>query len=554
MLARPVTRTNLGWSGALIVRTQGLKVSAPGEPENAPTESAVWGPPDHPLELFARNVSTRYVAIFIDGAIGVVLLPFNIAHLGPSAYGLWALTVSVTWFFGVLDLGYGGALVKFIARYRALRDRTALNEIVSTIGLLFSLLGVVTLLITAVIAWRFNAFFNVEPEQVRTGQRVLLIVGVYLSVQFAFSVFGAVVYGFQRYYRNNIVSIGTSLMVAVVNVLVFNTGHGLVTLVASTTAVRLLSLLVFAWNARRVFPGLQIRSTLFRVARLREVTGFSIYMAVLDWSAKLNYSSDAIVIGAMLDTTAVAVWTVGQRLAQLAQRLTNQVNDALFPLVVDSDAMERPERLQAILLQSTKLSLALAVPLCVGLIVLAGPLVQRWVGARFSGSVLPLQLMIAVVLVRSGTASANLILKGAGRHQLLTVANATTAIINVLLSVALVRPLGLVGVALGTLIPVAGSAVFVLYPAACRRVDVSVWRPLIHAFWPALWPAVIMIAVLWPGRQSTNLLEVAIWLAVGALTYLGLFLGVALNRLERQFYWTKLRHLLGHQPRVAVSA
>jgi O-antigen/teichoic acid export membrane protein len=518
------------------------------------SDEDIWGPPDHHLELFARNISTRYVAIFIDGAIGVVLLPFNIAHLGPSSYGLWALTLSVTWFFGVLDLGYGGALVKFIARYRALRDRAALNEIVSTIGLLFSGLGVVTFLVTAAIAWRFQAFFNVSAEQVRTGQRVLLIVGVYLSVQFAFSVFGAIVYGFQRYYRNNIVSIGTSLVVAMVNVLVLSTGHGLVTLVASTTAVRLLSLMLFAWNARHVFPGLQMRSALFRVARLREVTGFSIYMAVLDWSAKLNYSSDAIVIGAMLDTTAVAVWTVGQRLAQLAQRLTNQVNDALFPLVVDSDAVERPERLQTILLQSTKLSLALAMPLCVGLIVLAGPLVQRWVGARFSGSVLPLQIMIAIVLVRSGTASANLILKGANGHQLLTYANATTAIVNVLLSVALVRPLGLVGVALGTLIPVAGSAVFVLYPAACRRVNVSVWRPLIHAFWPALWPAVIMIGALWPGRQSSNLLEVALWLAAGGLVYLGLFLGVALNREERQFYWTKVRHLARRHRRVPVPA
>src|SRR5262249_22258373 len=132
--------------------------------DNPSTDRHLWGPPDHHLELFARNVSTRYVAIFIDGAIGVVLLPFNIAHLGAAEYGLWALTLSVTWFFGVLDLGYGGALVKFIARYRALRDRAALNEIVSTIGLLFSGLGVVTFLVTAAIAWRFHAFFNVDAD------------------------------------------------------------------------------------------------------------------------------------------------------------------------------------------------------------------------------------------------------------------------------------------------------------------------------------------------------------------------------------------------------
>src|SRR5262249_45360099 len=157
---------------------------------------------------------------------------------------------------------------------------------------------------------------------------------------------GAVVYGFQRIYRNNAVSIGTSLVVAAVTVAVLGTGFGLVTLVAATTAVRGLSLGVFAWNAHRVFPGMQVRWALYRRARLVEVTGFSVYMLVLDLSAKLNYSADALVIGAMLDTTAVAVWTVGQRLAQVAQQLTNQLNDALFPIVVDSDAIQRQERLQ----------------------------------------------------------------------------------------------------------------------------------------------------------------------------------------------------------------
>src|SRR2546426_10531211 len=74
----------------------------------------VWGPPDRPLELVARNVSTRYLVILVDGIIGLMMLPFNVSHLGRSAYGLWALTTSVTWYFGVLDLGYGSALVKFI--------------------------------------------------------------------------------------------------------------------------------------------------------------------------------------------------------------------------------------------------------------------------------------------------------------------------------------------------------------------------------------------------------------------------------------------------------
>ena len=519
----------------------------PGSSRTAPSDPHIWGPPDNTLGLVARNVSTRYLAIFVDGVIGLALLPFNVSHLGASAYGLWILTTSVTWFFGVLDLGYGGALVKFVAQYRAWRDRAALNEIVSTIGVIFAGIGGFCFVVTALLAWRIQSLFRIEADQVRTAQYVLLIVGAYLSVRFPLGVFGSVVYGFQRYYRNNAVSIGISLVVAAVNVGVLSAGYGLVALVAATTAVRLLSLGLFVWNAYRAFPGLQVRPSLFRRSRLREVTSFSVYMLVLDLSAKVNYSADTLVIGAMLSTTAVAVWTVGLRLSQVAQQLTNQLNDALFPSVVDSDAAQRRDRLQLILLQGTKLSLALATPLCLGLIVLADSLILNWVGPDFSESVLPTRILLAVVLVRITTASANLILRGTGEHKLLTYTNASTAVVNVLLSFALIRPYGLLGVALGTIIPVSVAAALVLYPAACRRVGLPLGRPLAQAIWPALWPGAVMVGLIWWSAGSlppTRLLEVGLHFAAGAAVYLGLFVILAIGAEERRLYWTKLRTLV----------
>jgi O-antigen/teichoic acid export membrane protein len=523
---------------------------------STPADPRVWGPPDSALDLFARNVSTRYVAIFVDGAIGLVLLPFNVAHLGRAAYGLLMLATSVTWFFGVLDLGYGSALVKFIAQYRARRDRTALNEIVSTVAVIFAGLGLLCFAVMAVVAWRVGSLFNIDAKDVRTAQYLLLIIGGYLSVRFPLAVFGAVVNGFQRYYFNNLVSISTSLLVAAVNVGVLSAGYGLVTLVAATTTVRLLTLGIFAWNAYRAFPGLRVRTSLFRPERLREVSGFSVYMFVLDCAAKVNYSSDTMVIGAMLNTTAIAVWAVGQRLSVLAQQLTGQLNDALFPTVVDSHAGDRHDRLQLILLHGTRLSLALAAPLCLGLIAVAPALIQAWVGPQFSGSVLPAQLLLLVVLVRISTASANLILKGTGGHKLLAYTNSVTALVNVLLSIGLARPLGLVGIAVGTLIPVAASTLFVIYPAACRRVGLSIARPLMDSIWPAMWPALVMALVLWFARELPpgGLFGVAVHLAAGALVYLGLFLVVAIGAEERRFYWTKLRGLVTRQRRTPAAA
>jgi O-antigen/teichoic acid export membrane protein len=75
----------------------------------------MWGEDDRQLATVAGNVGTRYMAIILDALIGLVLLPFNVHHLGQSAYGLWMLTASMTTYFSVLDLGFGGSIVKFVA-------------------------------------------------------------------------------------------------------------------------------------------------------------------------------------------------------------------------------------------------------------------------------------------------------------------------------------------------------------------------------------------------------------------------------------------------------
>jgi O-antigen/teichoic acid export membrane protein len=489
----------------------------------------------------ARNVSTRYVAILIEMIVGLVVLPFNVSHLGKSAYGLWMLTASVTAYFSILDMGYSGALVKFVAQYRARRDLRALNEILSTTYSVFATFGAITYLIAIVLAVYIDRFFQLSPDQVYLGRVVLLVTSLNVAGGTVFSVYGGVINGFQRYDLNNIVGTVSSVITALVNVVVLALGYGLVELVVATTAVRVLTYWVYRANAYRVFPGLHLTARGFSLARLREVTGFSVYMLLIDWAKKLNYSVDALVIGAFMNTSAVAVWSVGQRLAETTQRLTNQLNDVLFPTVVDNDAASRLDRLQAILLQGTKLSLATVIPIGGTLILMATPLVNAWVGPEFSGTVIVLQLLSLTVIVRVGIATAYTVLKGAGRHRLVAYTMTIAAVVNLALSIALVKPMGLAGVALGTFIPVTASSIFILFPAGVHRVELTVPRTLVEAVWPAVWPAAAMIAYVEATRDliGTSLFGVGAEMTAAALVYAATFLLFAISATERRFYIAK---------------
>jgi hypothetical protein len=110
------------------------------------------------------------------------------------------------------------------------------------------------------------------------------------------------------------------------------------------------------------------------------------------------------------------------------------------------------------------------------------------------------------------------------------------------LSILLIGRFGLQGVAWGTLIPIAVSAVFILYPAACRRVGVSPARALVQSIIPALWPALIVAPLLVLTRHisSGTVLAVVLQAALGSLVYLALFFTVAIGKRDRADYIAKV--------------
>ena len=118
------------------------------------------------------------------------------------------------------------------------------------------------------------------------------------------------------------------------------------------------------------------------------------------------------------------------------------------------------------------------------------------------------------------------------------------------------KPLGLVGVALGTLMPIAAVSGLVIFPVACQRVDVSVPSALRHAVWPALWPALVMTACLVLTRRFSSGTLLAVMLEAGGagLLYLALFFLIAVGRRDRSQYAAKFMEVVARRGRLAPAA
>ena len=107
------------------------------------------------------------------------------------------------------------------------------------------------------------------------------------------------------------------------------------------------------------------------------------------------------------------------------------------------------------------------------LIGFSGPLIRRWMGPGFDGSVAPfVVLALAGVIIVSQAASSNVLI-AVSTHRLVAWIWIGEAVANLSLSVWLVRTMGLVGVAVGTFIPFIVGHGVVMLTVACRKVGVS---------------------------------------------------------------------------------
>jgi O-antigen/teichoic acid export membrane protein len=149
----------------------------------------------------------------------------------------------------------------------------------------------------------------------------------------------------------------------------------------------------------------------------------------------------------------------------------------------ESEAIGETDRLRRIFIAGNRMCALIMFPLCALLVVLGKSVIELWVGKKYVSLSYP---VLVIMLIPSTLffcqASSGRILFGMGRHRTWAIVTLLEGIANLILSVLLVRPYGIVGDALGTAIPLTCSALFFLPVHLCRQLGVRLWEFVRQAY------------------------------------------------------------------------
>lgn len=483
-----------------------------------------------------RNTASNAVGRGVTLALAFVLTPFVLRSLGEAGFGLWTLAQVVVGYGALLDLGIGASLVRQVAHVRADGTDDEAHVLAGTSTRTFAALAVLALVLGGLVALVAARVVDAATIPASTVAWVFLLVAVGFAVNLAGTPAIAALRGLQRYDLSTAVTVVSGLATALLTVVVLLLGGGVVALVAVNVpvavATQVAALLVLRHEDAR--HALRWSPASWGVARALTRSGSSIVVAQV--AGLLQKRSSEIVVATALSAAAVTPFSLARRLGDVPHLLSDQFVKVLLPVASELNASGSREDLRRLYLASTRVTLALMVPFGLVLSFLAADVLEVWVGAAYRD-----QAPLVVILVVASIAStsqwpAGSVFQAMDRFRPFAWGALVTGVSCVALSVALVGPFGLTGVAVASLVPMTLEAVFFVGPFAVRRLGVGPRELLGTAVGPALLPAVpcaVVLLVLTGALDTSDWPLLLVVAVAGLVTYGAGYLAMPATTLER---------------------
>jgi O-antigen/teichoic acid export membrane protein len=419
-----------------------------------------------------RNTSVSTLARIATLIIGFLLTPLILSNLGVEKFGVYAVIGSLQAYFGVLDLGIGGGLTRYMV-YHGERGEDQEVRGITTFGILFYLALAVAML--PLIAWVASigaALIGAPATQLATiPALVMMMFGLFIYN----SIVGVFSARLAADHRLDLVAVSGAVGTLVFAALVIAFSHRYPTvefLFICSTAQTTVGLAIVYFCLRRLDKVILSSPRSISRSRVKELFSFGLWTQINGISSLINLEADKIIISRSLGVAAVTPYHMANRLALMNRLLPLQLLSSLLPHITAHVSRGVTDaELNTIYRRDTR-SLMLATLLISGLTVGAvSPLLTVWLGRDLPGAAAICVALVISYAINNLTGVSTTILRAEGQPKYESYYAILSASLNVVLTIAFIRSFGMFGVVLGTIIGnCIGSTCFIVLFHRLKRL------------------------------------------------------------------------------------
>ena len=448
-----------------------------------------------------RQISKGVILSFIAQGTAILVNlgynPFVIRILGQNEYGLYQLVQSVVNYLNLMNFGFTFAYISFYSRGKA---KDGEEGIARLNGMFLRIFLTIALVCVAVGAFLVNHIqllgSRLSESEYDTARKIMVLLTLNMACSFPNSVFTVYIAARERFVFKQGMVILNYLLIPLCGLPALYAGLGSVGLAAVTLGLAVLRLtlnMIYCLGKLRMpFRFGRINKALFA-----ELVGFTFFVFLSDVVDQLNGNVDKFLLGRMMGTGAVAVYSVGFELNTYFTFCSWAIPEMFVPEANRIVAEEKDdEKLTNLFARIGRYNNYILLLLLTGFILVGKQFVLLWAGENYETS-----WWVGVILMLAGyipgVQSIGVNIQSAKcMHRPRAAIYFLIACVNVAVSIGLIRLWGVVGTSLGTLAALLlGTGLFMnlYYHFRIGLNVITFWKTLFR--WTS--QAVILCAGTW---------------------------------------------------------
>lgn len=483
------------------------------------------------------GVILSYLSEAIKILTGLVYTPVMLSLLGQSEYGLYQLVYSVVSYLSLLSLGFGSSYMRYYSRYKADNDDKAISRLNGMFLIIFCTMSIICILCGAVMVGNVSLIFGtgLSAKELEKAKVLMSIMVVNLAITFPNSVFNCSVTAHEQFVFQKSVIVLQSLLSPFLTLPLLIMGFGSVGMVSITT---ILTLGVFVSNMLFCLKKLKIKFAFkgIKFSLLKEMWIFTFFIFFNQIIDQINWSIDKFLLGRLAGTAAVAVYGVGGQINSMYLQFSTAISNVFVPeinrLVAEKDD---DSELSKLFTKVGRIQFVIMALILSGFVFFGQPFIRVWAGAEYSDSYYVTLLLIAPVTIPLIQNLGIELQRAKNKHKTRSVVYFCIAIINVFISIPLIKVFGPAGAACGTAIGlVAGNVLFMnWYYHKKIGLDMLYFWKNILGFFPALIAPCVVGILLMGIVQNANVGIMLLCIMLYVFVYCGSMWKFGMNEYEK---------------------
>lgn len=435
----------------------------------------------HMGERLAMSIVTGAGSVFLKHGLNILLLPILIHTLGVELFSLYMILISIQELTLLLDMGFTDAVVKQLSGLQGSEEHLKGYGEIKKIGhTLFATVSIFVLFFGFSIIPFFPHWLNLDPELHTLSQLSLAIILLEGAITLYITHYKSLLLTHCLNHWSNVgdtvfnfvgIGIGVALLVS---------GQGLIGLLLARLFGALVRGVIIITQTLKIESDAFWPKASFNFSRLKEMGRLTFHAMMVNFSIIISHKIDTFVIAFFLPLTAVGCYEIVFRFLGSALQVCIKICDSTFPLFArlmassEKNLSEKEKARQLFLRISCFNNFVISLLLLI-IVSFYPELFKLFSAGRMDiAPTLPvLALAVPVIWSSALQIPACYFLYVANRQRYLSISSVLASLSNLTLSLILVKPFGITGVAAGTLIPQFIQHQFSLIYTACKELNIG---------------------------------------------------------------------------------